>query len=112
MGQTYGELDLSENPVIVMACSHVLTRESMDGIMEMSATFDLDDEGVATCTAAAVSSKMSAAIAVDRILDAQLPMPACPPACLPSSVPMSASKVWRPPVKQQQALTSTQGTLP
>lgn len=42
---TYREIKLDEDPVIIPACGHVLTRSSMDGHMEMSQYYMMSDEG-------------------------------------------------------------------
>ena len=41
MQSTYAEIDLEVNPVLVPPCGHLLTMESMDGHMQMSAFFEL-----------------------------------------------------------------------
>ena len=41
MGSTYSDIDLNETPVIVPACGHILTVESMDGHMSMSKFFEI-----------------------------------------------------------------------
>ena len=41
MQSTYAEIDLDVNPVVVPPCGHLLTIESMDGHMQMSAFFEL-----------------------------------------------------------------------
>ena len=41
MQSTYAEIDLEVNPVVVPPCGHLLTIESMDGHMQMSAFFEL-----------------------------------------------------------------------
>ena len=41
MQSTYAETDLDINPVVVPPCGHLLTIESMDGLMQMSAFFEL-----------------------------------------------------------------------
>ena len=35
MQTTYAEINLNENPIIVPACGHIITVESMDGHMQM-----------------------------------------------------------------------------
>lgn len=44
LGSTYGEINLDESPVIVPACGHILTVESMDGHMELSRFFEISDQ--------------------------------------------------------------------
>ena len=40
MQSTYAEIDLEVNPILVPPCGHLLTVESMDGHMQMSAFFE------------------------------------------------------------------------
>ena len=42
---TYQEIDLETSPVIVPLCGHILTLFSMDGHMEMSAHYEMSEEG-------------------------------------------------------------------
>ncbi|KAL9106327.1 MAG: hypothetical protein Q9187_008574, partial [Circinaria calcarea] len=42
---TYREANLDEDPVIIPACGHVLTKSSMDGHMEMSQYYEISDNG-------------------------------------------------------------------
>ena len=42
---TYREANLDDDPVIIPACGHILTRSSMDGHMEMSQYYEMSDEG-------------------------------------------------------------------
>ena len=42
---TYREANLDEDPVIIPACGHVLTKSSMDGHMEMSQHYEMSDNG-------------------------------------------------------------------
>ncbi len=39
--ETYGEVDLKEDPIIVPSCGHLMTRSSMDGHMAMADYYDL-----------------------------------------------------------------------
>ena len=41
----YDELDLNEEPVIVLACGHLWTRASLDGIMELHKAYDVTEDG-------------------------------------------------------------------
>ena len=43
LGLTYGQIDLNESPVIVPACGHIMTVDSMDGHMDFSRFFELAD---------------------------------------------------------------------
>lgn len=43
MFTTYAEVDLSENPCVFLPCGHVFTTESLDGLMQMSEYYQLDD---------------------------------------------------------------------
>ena len=45
MGTTYAETDLDENPCIIPSCGHILTVESMDGMMGMSDYYDASIDG-------------------------------------------------------------------
>ncbi|KAF2171405.1 hypothetical protein M409DRAFT_63696 [Zasmidium cellare ATCC 36951] len=40
--QTYQEVDLDADPCITLNCGHIFTRESLDGLMEMSTHYNLD----------------------------------------------------------------------
>ncbi|KAK4506443.1 hypothetical protein PRZ48_000175 [Zasmidium cellare] len=40
--QTYEEVDLNADPCITLDCGHIFTRESLDGLMEMSTHYELD----------------------------------------------------------------------
>jgi len=44
LGSTYSEINLDESPVIVPACGHILTVESMDGHMDLSRFFEISDQ--------------------------------------------------------------------
>ena len=48
MGTTYAETNLDENPCIVPSCGHILTVESMDGMMGMSDYYDTSLDGTFT----------------------------------------------------------------
>ncbi|KAK3074005.1 hypothetical protein LTR53_003901 [Teratosphaeriaceae sp. CCFEE 6253] len=42
MFETYGEIDLNEDPCIFTSCDHIFTRSSMDGIMDMAKHYLID----------------------------------------------------------------------
>lgn len=44
MGSTYAEIDLDENPCIIPSCGHILSRESMDGHMEIAKHYVVSDD--------------------------------------------------------------------
>jgi len=44
LGSTYGEMNLDESPVIVPACGHISTVESLDGYMDLSKFFEISDQ--------------------------------------------------------------------
>ena len=41
----YHALDLDEEPIIVLACGHLWTRASLDGVMELHKTYDVTEDG-------------------------------------------------------------------
>ncbi|QIX01562.1 hypothetical protein AMS68_007079 [Peltaster fructicola] len=43
---SYGEVDLNESPCIFLRCGHIFTVESLDGVMNMAAYYDLDITGM------------------------------------------------------------------
>lgn len=43
MGLTYMEIDLDETPCLVPSCGHILTMENMDGVMDMSSYYEIDE---------------------------------------------------------------------
>jgi hypothetical protein len=45
LSSTFEEVDLDKNPCIVPSCGHILTLESMDGHMNMSDFYTMNDEG-------------------------------------------------------------------
>ncbi|KAK1810044.1 hypothetical protein LTR12_015592 [Friedmanniomyces endolithicus] len=42
MFETYGDIDLNEDPCIFTGCGHIFTLSSMDGIMDMPKHYDID----------------------------------------------------------------------
>ncbi|TKA72810.1 hypothetical protein B0A55_09529 [Friedmanniomyces simplex] len=42
MFETYGDIDLNEDPCIFTGCGHIFTLSSMDGIMDMAKHYDID----------------------------------------------------------------------
>ncbi|TKA59728.1 hypothetical protein B0A55_12684 [Friedmanniomyces simplex] len=42
MFETYGDIDLNEDPCIFTGCGHIYTLSSMDGIMDMPKHYDID----------------------------------------------------------------------
>jgi hypothetical protein len=44
LGSTYGEMNLDESPVIVPACGHISTVESLDGYMDLSKFFEISGQ--------------------------------------------------------------------
>lgn len=45
MGESYDEIDLNEDPVILPRCGHLVTRSNMDGILDMGRHYDIDEDG-------------------------------------------------------------------
>ena len=41
----YGDVDLDEDPVVVLPCGHLLTMQSMDGHMELAKAYTLTESG-------------------------------------------------------------------
>jgi hypothetical protein len=44
--EAYGDIDLDDDPCMFTACGHIFTLSSMDGIMDMSKHYILDDDNV------------------------------------------------------------------
>jgi len=45
MGETYEEIDLDEDPVILPRCGHLVTRSNMDGILDIRRHYDIGEDG-------------------------------------------------------------------
>ena len=41
----YKDVDLDEDPIVVLPCSHLLTMQSLDGVMELHTAYALTDSG-------------------------------------------------------------------
>jgi hypothetical protein len=48
LGERYHEINLDDNPCIIPPCGHVMTMETMDGIMEMSKHYTAGEDGAIT----------------------------------------------------------------
>lgn len=46
-GKTFAEIDPAETPVIIPTCGHMLTMESLDGLMALPDYYELDENGKA-----------------------------------------------------------------
>ncbi len=53
MGETYRDIDLDEDPIIIPQCGHLLTRSSMDGHLQMAKYYESDQHGMITAVKAA-----------------------------------------------------------
>ena len=45
MNQTYSEIDVDEEPIMVLPCGCVVTAASLDHIMELDKFYEMDDSG-------------------------------------------------------------------
>ena len=45
----YKDIDLDEDPVFVLKCGHLFTRETLDGVMTLTDAYDIDQEGKQFC---------------------------------------------------------------
>jgi len=43
--KTYREIDVNKTPIVVLACGHFFTAETLDGIMKMSEVYTTDQDG-------------------------------------------------------------------
>ncbi|PGG97744.1 hypothetical protein AJ79_09096 [Helicocarpus griseus UAMH5409] len=43
--KSYGEIDLDEEPIVVLGCGHFFTTESLDGLMGMTEVYEVDEHG-------------------------------------------------------------------
>lgn len=57
LGETYGEVDLDENPCIIPSCGHILTMESMDGYFDMASYYEMSREPGKEGTIVALKSR-------------------------------------------------------
>ena len=44
--KSYGEIDVDENPIVVLGCGHFFTAEYLDGMLGMSEVFEIDGYGI------------------------------------------------------------------
>lgn len=44
----YQDADLDVDPVLVLSCGHIFTRSTLDGLMDMSKYYELDEDGLPT----------------------------------------------------------------
>ncbi|KAI4196174.1 MAG: hypothetical protein LQ350_006722 [Teloschistes chrysophthalmus] len=68
---TYGEIDLNENPIVVLACGHFFTAETLDGHLQMSSVYEQDLHGEYVALQD-ISAELAQAI--PRCPDCQCPM--------------------------------------
>lgn len=53
MGESYKDIELDEDPVIVPQCGHILTRTNMDGHLDMAKHYESDQHGAIAAVKAA-----------------------------------------------------------
>ena len=69
--KTYEEIDLNENPIIVLGCGHLFTAETLDGLISMAEVYDQDKFGSFT---GLLDISTSFASSVPRCPDCQCPV--------------------------------------
>ncbi|KAI9097313.1 hypothetical protein DFS34DRAFT_593980 [Phlyctochytrium arcticum] len=43
--ETYGNIDVNEDPIIVLPCKHIFTMSTLDGHLRLSSCYELDEQG-------------------------------------------------------------------
>ena len=43
--QSYAEIDLSDDPIIVLKCGHFYTVSTLDGLLDMGSVFECNGQG-------------------------------------------------------------------
>ena len=69
--KTYEEIDLDENPIVVLGCSHFFTAETLDGLINMAEVYEQDKFGSFT---GLLDISTSFASSVPRCPDCQCPV--------------------------------------
>ena len=69
----YGDVDLDEDPVVVLPCGHLLTMQSMDGHMELAKAYTLTESGetMARC-------QLLGAVIILKVIDLNMHVGICP----------------------------------